>query len=130
MQRGASEWAKGGSRPQPLSGCSGKEARECRDAIGIEGIEGPAERVIVEMAGLHAWGNEPRERLMLEKMGDEVELLMNKAQTIEDHGLDRMASGHNPQCRVLLGGFVNDLGDTEFFKHACDKAQGIQDLCA
>jgi hypothetical protein len=36
-----------------------------------------------------------------------------------------MASGHNPQFRVLLGGFVNDLGDTEVFKHACDKAQVI-----
>jgi len=66
------------------------------------------------MAGLHAWGNAPSERLILEKMRDEVELLVDTAQAVEDHGLDRMAGGHKPHCRVLLRGFVNDLGDAEW----------------
>jgi len=80
------------------------------------------------MTGFNAWGYEPRERLILKKMGDEVELLVDEAQAVEDHGFDRMADGDNPHFRVLLGGFVNDLGDAEFFKHACHEAQVIQDL--
>ena len=62
---------------------------------------------------------------MLEKMGDEVELLVNKAQTVEHHGFDRMAGGHNPHFRVLLGGSINDFRDAEFFKHARDQTQVI-----
>ena len=77
------------------------------------------------MTGLNAWGKKTRERLILEKMWDEVELLVEKAQAVEHHGLDRMAGGHNPHFRVLLGGFINDLGDAEFFKHARDKAKVI-----
>jgi hypothetical protein len=79
------------------------------------------------MAGLNAWGNEARDRLILEKMGHEVELLVDKAETIKHHGFDRMASGHNPHFWVLLRRLVDDLGDPEFFKHACDKAPVISD---
>jgi hypothetical protein len=77
------------------------------------------------MAGLNAWGNEERERLMLEKMGDEVELLVEKAETIEHHGFNRMAGGHHPHFRVLFGGSINDVSDAEFFKHARDQTQVI-----
>jgi hypothetical protein len=54
------------------------------------------------MAGLNAGGNEAREGFILEKMGDEGELLVDKAETVEHHGFDRMASSHNPHFRVLL----------------------------
>jgi hypothetical protein len=77
------------------------------------------------MAGLNAWGNEARDRLILEKMGHEVELLVDKAETIKHHGFDRMASGHNPHFWILLRRLVDDLGDPEFFKYACDKTQVI-----
>ena len=103
---------------------------ECRHPKVIEGIEAACEGVIIEMAGLNAWGNQAQNRLIVEKMGDEVELLVDKTQTVEHHGCDRMAGGHNPHCWVLLGGSINDFRDAEFFKHARDKAQVIQDLRA
>jgi hypothetical protein len=77
------------------------------------------------MAGLNAGGNEARERLMLEKMGHEGERLVEQAETMKPQGCDRMASGHNPQCWVLLRRLVDDLGAPEFCKPPCDKAQGI-----
>src|SRR2546430_8174486 len=61
-------------------------------------------------------------------MGDKVQLLVEKAQTVEHHGSDCMASGHNPHCRVLLRGLINDLSNAEFFKHPRDQTQVIQDL--
>ena len=36
------------------------------------------------------------ERLILEEMGHEVQLLVDKAKTVKHHGFDRMAGGHNP----------------------------------
>ena len=51
-----------------------------------------------------------------------------KAQTVEDHGFDRMADGHNPHFRVLLRRLINDLRDAEFFKHPCNQTKVIQDL--
>src|SRR5919201_423742 len=103
----------------------GNEAVECCHPKVVEGIEGAPEGVIMEMAGLNAWGNEARDGLIREKMGHEVELLVDKTPTVEHQGFARMAGGHNPHCRVLLSGFVNDLGDAKFFKHACNKAQVI-----
>jgi len=114
-----------GRQPQPLGRRGGNEAVECCQPSIVQCIEGAPEGVIIEMTGLNAWRNETRDRLMLEKMGDEVERLVDKAQTVEHHGLDRMAGGHNPHFRVLLGGFVNDFSDAEFFKHACDKTKVI-----
>ena len=77
------------------------------------------------MAGLNTGGNEAREGFMLEKMGYEGELLVDKTETVEHHSFDGMASRHKAHGRVLLRRLVNDLGDAEFFKHACDKAQMI-----
>ena len=45
-------------QPQTCGRCSGKEAIEGRDPKVVEGLEGAPEGVIIEMAGLHAWGNE------------------------------------------------------------------------
>jgi hypothetical protein len=36
-----------------------------------------------------------------------------------------MAGGHNAHFWVLLRRLVDDFGDAEFFKHACDKAKVI-----
>jgi hypothetical protein len=38
-----------------------------------------------------------------------------------------MASRHHAHGRVLLRHLIHALGDAECFKHACDKAQVIQD---
>jgi hypothetical protein len=101
------------------------EAVECCHPVGVECIQSTTERVIVEMAGLHTWGKEPRERLIVEKMGHEVKLLVKKAQAVKDHGFDRMAYSHNPHFRVLLGSSINDLRDTQLFKQLRDQAQVI-----
>jgi hypothetical protein len=77
------------------------------------------------MARLNAWGNAARERLIVEKMGHEVKRLSDKAKAVEHHGLDRMAGGHNPHFRVLLGGSITDVSEAEFFKHSCDQTQVI-----
>ena len=124
------EMAERARQPQTRGRRGGNEAVECRHPKVIEGIEGAPEGVIIEMAGLNTWGNKARNRLIVEKMGDEVELLIDKTQTVEHHGFDRMAGGHNPHFRVLLGGSINDFSDAEFFKHARDKAKVIQDLRA
>src|SRR4030095_14368160 len=78
-------------QPQPRGRCGGNEAVEFRRPKGVEGLEGAPEGVIIKMAGLNAGGNEAREGFILEKMGDEVELLVDKAETVEHHGFDRMA---------------------------------------
>ena len=64
---------------------------------------------------------------MLEKMGDEGELVIEKAETMKPHGCDRLAGGPNAHFRGLLRRLVDDLGDAEFCTHACDKAKGIED---
>jgi hypothetical protein len=74
---------------------------------------------------LNAWGNETRERLILEKMGHEIELLVDEAQAVQDHDFDRMTYGYQTHFRILLGSLINDLGDAEFFEHTCDKAKVI-----
>src|SRR5262245_47784746 len=103
-EKGAECEAERARQPQTRGRCGGNEAVECRHAKVVEGIEGAPEGVIIEMAGLNAWGNEARDGLILEKMGHEVELLVDKPQTVEHHGFDRMAGGYNPHFRVLLGG--------------------------
>ena len=112
-------------QPQPRGRRGSNEAVECCHPKVVEGIEGAPEGVIIEMAGLNTWGNEARDGLILEKMGHEGELLVDKTQTVEPHGFDRMAGGYNPHFRVLLGGSINDCGDAEFFKHARDQTQVI-----
>ena len=65
--------------------------------------------VIVEMTGVNAWDNKARDRLILKKMEGEVyQLLVDKAETVEHHGFDRMVSGLNTHCRVLLRRLIND----------------------
>src|SRR5688572_26738594 len=117
------EMAERARQPQPRGRRGGNEAVEFRHLKGVEGIEGASEGVIIQMAGLNAGGKEAREGVILEKMGDEVELLVDKAETVEHHGFDRMASSHNTHFRVLLRRSINHLRDAEFFKHPRDQTQ-------
>ena len=125
MKARAIEMGKVGRKAQTLGRGSGYEAVEFRDPIVVERIQSPPKRVIVEMAGLHSWRDESRDGFVLKKMRDKIELLVDKAQAVEDHRLDCMACGHKTHFRVLPGGLVNDLGDAEFFTHARNKAQVI-----
>jgi hypothetical protein len=69
MEAGAIEMRAGGSKAQALGGSGRNEAVEGCHPLGLERIQGTPERVIIEMAGLHAWGDETRERLVVEKWG-------------------------------------------------------------
>src|SRR5262249_21007401 len=82
------EMAKRGRQPQAPGRRGGNEAGEGRHPRLVQCIERAPERVIMEMAGLNAWSNEARDRLMLEKMGDEVALLVDKTEPVEHHSFE------------------------------------------
>jgi hypothetical protein len=103
----------------------GNETVECRDPIGIEGVQGTTERIIIELGGDHAGRHEAGGRLMLEEPGDEVERLIDTSQAIEHYGFDRFPDGEVAHVRVLLGRFVNDIAHAKFVKHARGEAEVI-----
>jgi hypothetical protein len=125
MEAEASEMRAGRGKAQALRSGRGNEAGEFRHPNVVEGIAGAPEGVSIEMVDLHAWGHEACERLMLEEMRDEGELVVEKAKTVKHHGLDRRPGGHHPHGRVLLGGGINDLGKAEFFNHGRDQTQVV-----
>jgi len=125
MQPRRIEMAERARQPQPRGRRGGNEAVECRHPKIVEGIEGAPEGGIMAMAGLKAWGNEAREGLIREKMGHEGELWVEKAQTVEHHGFDRMAGGDKPHFWVWLGSSINDFREAECFQHARDQTQVI-----
>jgi hypothetical protein len=67
---------------------------------------------------------------MLEKLGDQAEGLIDKAQTIEHHRFDNMASCHYAHLGVWLSSPVNDFPDAEFVQHARNKTKIVQDMTA
>lgn len=77
---------------------------------------------------MYGRGDEARGGLILKTMRHEVELLIDKAQAVEDHRLHRLACSDHPYFRVLLGGFIADLSDAEFLNHPRHKAQVIYNL--
>jgi hypothetical protein len=81
MEARTIKMGKGWGEPQPLGRRGGNEAGEFGHANSVQRIESAPERVIVAMARLHAWGNEARDRLILEKMRHKVELLIDKTPT-------------------------------------------------
>src|SRR5215475_2603382 len=82
------------------------------------------------MASLDRRSDAPRGRFILEKVGHQVQLLIHKAEPIEDHRRDRLACGHETHFWVLLDRFINDFSNAECVQHARDKAQVISDLGA
>lgn len=84
----------------------------------------------MEMLGGDPRSDESGGRLMMEKLGYQVEGLLDKAQAVKHHRLDGMACRHPTHLGVLLRRSVNDVTNAEFVKHACDKAQMIQHLRA
>jgi hypothetical protein len=116
--------------PQPHTcGCrGGNAALEGGHATGVEGIEGAPARVIMEMAGLHAGGNEARERLRLKKMGAKGALLVDNAAAGEPQGCDRMAGGHHTPCRVGLRRGIHPRRAAECCEHSRNETQVISDL--
>ena len=65
---------------------------------------------------------------MLKKHGHEIELLVHKAEPIEDHRFDGAASGDNAGLWRVLHRPVEDVADTKFVKHPGYETELIQDL--
>jgi hypothetical protein len=68
---------------------------------------------------------ESRYRFILEKPWDQIELLVHKAEAVEDHRFHSIARGHDPRFWLVSGGSVNDLANAEFIKHRRNKAQMV-----
>ena len=58
----------------------------------VERIEGTPERALVQRAGFSSRSDEPRDRFLLEKVGSQGQVLVHKAEPVEDHNLDRWLS--------------------------------------
>jgi hypothetical protein len=125
MATGALKMGKAGCQPQALGGRGRDATVEFRDPIGLAGIYSPAQRIVMELRGGDRWGDEPRGRWMVDKVRDEGQWVVHTAETVEDHRLDGLPGRHEAHGRILLGRLVNDLAQTECFKHASDKAKVI-----
>jgi hypothetical protein len=109
----------------PTLGSRGRhQTVACGDAIIIERIQSPPERLIMERLGVDQQGcQESRWRLVLEKPRPEREWLVHTAKAVEDHRLHGIARGHEPRCWRVPGGTVNDLTNAEGIAHTRDQAQ-------
>ena len=128
MEAGAIEMGKGRRKPEALRCRGGNETVEFRDAIGIEHIQGTSQRVIMEMLGLDPGGDEALRRFILKKHRDEVELLVHKAEPMEDHRFDGAAHGDDAGLRCVLHGPVQYVTNAKFVKHPGHETEMVQDL--
>jgi hypothetical protein len=126
MATGAIEMGQDGSQAETLSCCGRNETIELCDAVGIEYLQGLSQRVIIELLG----GRYVGRSVYAGKIGHQTEGLIEKAQTIEHHRLDSMASCHYAHLGGWLSSPVNDFPDTEFVKHARNRTKIIQDSTA
>ena len=72
-----------------MARCSGSDSKRARRSSS------PARRVEMAIGGL-----------ILEKPGNQIEGLIDKAQTVEDHGFDGFSHRQVSCLRVLLGGLI------------------------
>lgn len=121
---------RGWTQAQTLGGAHRPETVEFRHPLGIEGIQGPTEGIIIELCGGDAGRNESRGWLMVEEPGDQGERVMDKPQTIEHHRFHGFTHCEVPHFRVLVGGLVEDVANAEFVAHPSDKSQVVQDVAA
>jgi hypothetical protein len=102
---------------------------ECGDTIHIERISRPAERIIMERWSVDQHGSQKsRGRFVLEKPRHQRELLVHKAEAVENHGFNSIARGHDGRFWMVSGGTVNDLTKAKFIAHPCDQAPMVEDL--
>jgi hypothetical protein len=125
VNAGSIEVGKGGSQPQTLGRGGGNETIERCDAVGIEGISGSPQGIIIKLCRGNAGGNESSGRLMREELGDEVESLVDNPQTIKHHGFDGFPNRAVSHCWILLRCFVSDVANAQFVKHTRNEAEMI-----
>jgi hypothetical protein len=91
MEAGAIEMGQGRCQPEALSGRDRNETVEVCHASRIERVQGASQRIIMERAGFDSGGDEALCGFVLKEHRHKIELLVHKAQPIEDHRFDSMA---------------------------------------
>jgi hypothetical protein len=128
MEAGALEMHKGRRQPEALRRGGRDKTVAFRDAIVVQQVQGTSQGVIVEMLGLDPGGDKARRRFILKKPRYEVELLVDKAKPIEDHGFDGVTDGDNTGLRHMLYRPVKHVANAQFIKHPGHEPEMIQDL--
>jgi hypothetical protein len=129
MEAGALRMRHAWGQPSPRSGRGGHETLEGCDVIGIARSQGPAQRIIIAMAGVDQHRCQAsRYRLILENPRDHLEWLGHKAEAVQDHGVDGLARGHDPRVWLVSGGSGKDLTNAKCIEHTRDQAQMVEDL--
>ena len=128
VEAGRVEMGKARRQSEALGSRRRNETVEFCHAIGIEGIQGATERIIVELFGGNTGRNESGGGLILKEPGDEVERVIEKSQAIEHHGFDGFPHGEVSHFRVLVGRSIEDVANAKLVEHARDEAEVVQDL--
>jgi hypothetical protein len=81
----------------------------------------------MERLGVDSRSDEALCGFVLKKHGQEVELLVHKAEPIEDHRLDRIAYGDNKRFWRVLYCPVKDIANTQFVKLPGHEPEMVQD---
>jgi hypothetical protein len=110
-----------GHEAPALGSGRGQEAGECGHPIGIAGLQGPTEGVIVERCGHHTGRHQSRGGLLLAPPGDEVERVMHTPQAMAYPRLDRFTHGEVPHGRVLWRGLIDDAAQAECVEPAATR---------
>jgi hypothetical protein len=100
----------------------------CNGAMGIERIEGPSQRIIIDVLGFDAGRKEPPGWFMLEKVRDPVAWLVDQAKPVGHPRFARRPRCDDTHFRVLVGRLVNDVAHPELVKHRGRESQMIEDL--
>jgi len=81
----------------------------------------------MEMLRLDPGGNEALRRCILKKHRHELELLVHKAEPIEDHRFAGAADGDNTRLGRVLYRPVKHVTNAQFIKHPGHEPEMIQD---
>jgi hypothetical protein len=122
MEAGAIQMGQGRCQPEALSGRDRNETVEVCHASRIERVQGASQRIIMEMPGFDSGGDAALCGFVLKEHRHQVELLVHKAQPIEDHRFDGMTHSDKPGLWGLLQHPVEHIANAEFVVHPGDKA--------
>jgi len=112
-----------------LGGRGRHQTVECGNAIRLERLQSPAERVIMAMRGVDHHGRQrARGRFGLETPRHQLEVLVHPAEAGEAPRVHGIARGDEPPFWRVSGGTVHDLTKAEGLAPTRDKAQMVKDV--
>ena len=123
IKRGA-----GGGKTEASRGGRCNQTVECRDAMGLERLQGPCQRLSMEVLGCDAGRQAPRGWVRLEKVRDTVAWLGDQAKPVEPPGVARRPRGDETHGRVLVGRLVHAVANAELVKQRGHASPMIEDV--